>query len=221
LFVNLLDILLIVIVAASVAAGWYAGFARAAIGFIAVLGGILFGFWFYGIPAAWLRTFLKSETASSILGFVFVFFAFQLAGGIAGKILSKIFKWTGLSFIDRICGAAFGLVRGALGAVAFVAVLMAFTPRPMPNWMVGSAVLPYAIDAADICAAIAPRELKDAYRKSMSEIRKLWDDQMKRAGQYRNKVIEPKPEPAPPPEQEPRPAPRPQPKRQKLKVVEQ
>lgn len=218
---NLLDILLVIIVAASVAAGWYVGFARAAIGFIAVLGGILFGFWFYGIPAAWLRTFLKSETGSNILGFVLVFLAFQLAGGVTGKILSKLFKWTGLSFLDRICGAAFGLVRGALGAVAFVAVLMAFTPRPMPNWMVGSVVLPYAIDAADVCAAVAPRQLKDAYRSSMAEIRKLWDDQVKRAEQLRNKVVERKPEPPPPAEAEPNPPPKPTPKRQKLKVVEQ
>jgi membrane protein required for colicin V production len=173
--------LLIVILAASVAAGFTAGFARAAIGFVAVIGGILFGFWFYGIPADWLHHYISSPTASNILGFLVVFFTFQLVGGIVGKIIAKLFKWTGLSFIDRILGAGFGFVRGALAAVALVAVLMAFTPAPPPNWMVNSTLLPYAIDASHACAALAPRALTEAFRISMNEIRKVWDDQVRKS----------------------------------------
>ena len=41
---NLLDILLIAIIGISVILGFIAGFARAAIGFFAVIGGILMGF---------------------------------------------------------------------------------------------------------------------------------------------------------------------------------
>ena len=184
---NLLDLLLIVIVGASVALGIKAGFARAAIGFIAVIGGILFGFWFYGIPAAWIRGFLNSPATSNILGFILVFFGFQLAGGLLGKLFSKLFKWTGLSWLDRVFGAGFGLVRGALMAVAFVAVLMAFTPTPPPNWMVDSAALPYAIDASHACASLAPNALKEAFRNTMAEVRKNWDDQVKKARQPRKK----------------------------------
>jgi membrane protein required for colicin V production len=236
--VNLLDILLAAIVAGSVVAGWMAGFARAAIGFIAVVGGILCGFWFYGIPTAWMREVLRSETVANVAGFVVVFFTFQLAGGVAGKVLSKLFQWTGLSFLDRFFGAGFGLVRGALAAVALVAVLMAFTPRPTPNWMAGSAVLPYAVDAADLCAALAPRALKDGVREGMAEIRKVWEDQVRRAERFRNKMQAPegKPEaeaPAPPkpePLSKPRPAAEPKPavkptgankRKAKLKVIEQ
>ena len=179
---NLLDLLLLVIVAASLAAGFVAGFARGVIGFVAVLGGILSGFWFYGIPADWLEHHgAGSHTAANILGFLLVFFAFQLVGGITGKIVAKIFKWTGLSFFDRLLGAGFGFVRGVLAAVAFVAVLMAFTPSPPPNWMVDSALLPYAIDASHVCAALAPHALTDAFRTSMDQIRKAWDDQASRA----------------------------------------
>ena len=79
-----------------------------------------------------------------------------IAGGILGQILSKIFKWTGLSWLDRTLGAGFGLVRGALVVVAIVAVLMAFTPKPIPYWMTGSVLLPYAVEASDWCAALAP-----------------------------------------------------------------
>ncbi len=177
---NLLDILLVVIVGASVAAGFMVGFARVGIGFIATITGLLFGFWFYGIPAEWFHRHIHSVAISNLLGFFTVLAIFNIAGALIGKLLSMLFKWTGLSWLDRFMGGAFGLVRGALIAVAFVAVLMAFTPRPLPNWMIDSAVLPYAIDASNLCAALAPSSIKDAFREGMNDIRKTWDEQFKR-----------------------------------------
>ena len=57
---------------------------------------------------------------------------------------------------------------------------MAFTPRPVPNWMVDSKVLPYALGASDFFAALAPNALKEAFRESLRDIRKAWDDQLKK-----------------------------------------
>lgn len=177
---SLLDLLLAVIVGASVVTGWWAGFARVGIGFIATITGLLFGFWFYGIPAEWFHRHIHSVTLSNLLGFFTVLCVFNIAGALLGKLLSKLFKWTGLSWLDRLMGGAFGFARGALIAVGFVAVLMAFTPRPLPNWMVDSALLPYAIDASDVCASLAPKSIKGAFRESMDDIRKAWDEQLKK-----------------------------------------
>jgi membrane protein required for colicin V production len=178
--VNLLDVLLVVIIGGSLAAGWMAGFARVGIGFIATVCGLLFGFWFYGIPAAWIHQHIHSEALSNLLGFLVVLAVFHIAGALVGKLLSMLFKWTGLSWLDRLAGGAFGAVRGALISIALVAVLLAFTPRPVPNWMVDSQLLPYAIDGSDLCASLAPRPIKDAFREAMTDIRKAWDDQFKK-----------------------------------------
>jgi membrane protein required for colicin V production len=179
--VNLLDILLVIVVGTSLVTGFLAGFARVGIGFIATVSGVLFGFWFYWIPADWFHKHASSSTTlSSLLGFFTVFFAFVLVGALIGKLLSKFFKWTGLSWLDRLMGAAFGFVRGGLIAVAFVAVLLAFASKPPPNWMVDSKILPYAIDASDVCAALAPGAVKNAFRESMHEIQRLWDEQLKK-----------------------------------------
>jgi membrane protein required for colicin V production len=178
--VNLLDLILVVIVGASIVGGFMAGFARVGIGFIATITGMLCGFWFYGIPADWIHHYVTSRTASNLFGFFIVFFGCVIAGSLIGALLSRLFKWTGLSWLDRLLGGAFGVVRGALIAVAFIAVLMAFTPKPTPNWMVDSKVLPYAIDASNLCAALAPNAIKEAFRESMNDIRKIWDDQLKK-----------------------------------------
>jgi membrane protein required for colicin V production len=176
--VSLLDLLLIAIVGGSVVLGFLAGFARTGIGFLAAVTGVLFGFWFYGIPAAWIHRFVGSEAFSNLVGFLVVFVACVALGGLIGKLLAKLFKWTGLSWLDRLLGAGFGLVRGGLAGVAFVSVLMAFTPKPVPNWMTGSYLLPYAIDASNIIAALAPRALKDPVRQTIREIRQAWDEEV-------------------------------------------
>jgi membrane protein required for colicin V production len=179
--VSLLDLLFVLIVASSVAAGFAAGFARVGIGFVAAILGVVFGFWFYGIPAGWVHHYLRSTTASNLIGFLLVFWAFLAAGALLAKMFSKLFKWTGLSWFDRLLGGAFGLVRGALIAVAIVAVLLAFTPKPMPNWMVRSQVLPYAMEASDTIAALAPNAIKTAFRESMYELRRLWAEQFRKS----------------------------------------
>jgi len=178
--VSLLDIVLIAIVGGSVVFGFMAGFARAGIGLLAAITGVIFGFWFYSIPAGWIHKFVSSVAFSNLAGFLVVFFACTVLGGLIGNLLSKLLKWTGLSWLDRIMGAGFGLVRGGLAAVAFVSVLMAFTPRPVPAWMTGSVLLPYAIDGSNTIAALAPRALKDPVRESIREVRQAWDEELRK-----------------------------------------
>jgi len=196
--VSLLDLVLILIVGGSVVSGFLSGFARAGVGFLAAIIGVLFGFWFYGIPAVWIHKFISSVAVSNLVGFLVVFVACLVLGGLIGKLLSKLFKWTGLSWLDRLMGAGFGFVRGALIAVAFVSVLLAFTPRPMPAWMTGSFLLPYAIDTSNVLASLAPRALKDPVRDAVREIRQAWDDEVRKSkrreekDERREKTSEPK-----------------------------
>jgi membrane protein required for colicin V production len=189
---NLLDLLLIVIVGSSLIAGFAAGFARAGIGFFAAVAGMVFALWFYGMPAATIHKYISSTMVSNLLGFLLVFLLCLALGALLGQLLSKLFKWTGLSWLDHLLGAGFGFVRGVLVAVAFVAVLLAFTPTPPPNWMVGSTVLPYAIDASNMVADLAPRALKDAFHETMFEIQTSWHDQLKRAEEHQRERERPR-----------------------------
>lgn len=195
---SLLDLLLAVIVGGSIVFGFLAGFARAGVSFLAAILGVLFGFWFYGIPANFLHRYIGSETFSNIAGFLVVFFVCVLMGALIGKLLAKLLKWTGLSWLDRMMGAGFGLVRGVVAVVAFVSILLAFTPRPIPNWMSGSLLLPYAIDASNMVATLAPRALKNSVRETVSEMHQLWEDQVRKSRRdpKREKTAEPK---SPPP----------------------
>ena len=97
--VSLLDLLLGLIVGASVMAGFIAGFARVGIGFCAAIAGIVFGFWYYETPAAWIHKLISSQTASNVLGFLvdpLGRFAGGRAGGQAGLHVLQV-DWTFLA----------------------------------------------------------------------------------------------------------------------------
>jgi membrane protein required for colicin V production len=174
--VNYLDFALIVIVGWSVVSGFLAGFTRVGIGFAATVLGVLFGFWFYYIPAEWLQDYLRSTTAANLLGFFAVFTFFILLGAVVGRILARILKFAGLSIFDRLGGAAFGTIRGSVLAVAVVTVVTAFSPQPPPRFIAESKVMPYAATAGNVLAWLAPRTLKDAYHESLEKLRRIWSD---------------------------------------------
>ena len=112
---SLLDLLLIAIVGGSVVFGFLAGFARAGVGFLADSHRESCSV--SGSTASRLRGSTNSSAPShfsNLAGFLVVFFVCTLLGALIGKLLSKLFKWTGLSWLDRLMGAGFGLVRGGL-----------------------------------------------------------------------------------------------------------
>ncbi len=172
---NFLDFLLIVVIGWSIVSGFLAGFARVGVAFAAMILGILFGFWFYTIPAVWVRDYFSARVAN-LLGFFIVFAFVVLLGAIVGRVLSKIFKWVGLSWVDRLLGGAFGLVRGVVLSVAVVTVITAFAPTPPPQIIAESRVMPYVTGAAGVMAALAPSELKHDFNESVQRLRKYWDE---------------------------------------------
>jgi len=176
--VTFLDLALALILLSSMAAGFTGGFARVGVGFGAAVAGLLLGLWFYGIPGAWINSYFHSEAASNLLGFLFILAFFIALGSAVGFALARLFKWTGLSFLDHLLGAGFGLIRGSLVAIVLVSVLLAFSPRPMPNWIVHSRLLPYVSGAADLVATLAPNSIQQAYRDTLEEIRNLWEEEL-------------------------------------------
>src|ERR1700692_2762384 len=112
-----LDILVVAIVGFSVLTGFNGGLARVGIGFAATVLGILFGFWFYGVAGSHVADYVSSRPIANLLGFLLVFGLFVLAGALVGRILAKLFKWVGLSWLDRLLSAGFWFFSRAAGAV--------------------------------------------------------------------------------------------------------
>jgi len=171
---NWIDLVLILLIASSVLAGLSSGFARAGVGFAAMIVGMFCGFWFYGIAAAYVIDYVNSRAIANLIGFFVILTLVLVIGAVVGLILGKLFKWAGLSWLDRLLGGAFGIVRGFIIAAAVATVLVAFAPSPPPPSVVNSRFLPYVINVSDVLAAMTPREIKDSFYAAKDKVKDAW-----------------------------------------------
>jgi membrane protein required for colicin V production len=176
-----LDVVLGLILAASVLTSFRKGLSREIIGLVSVCAALLLGLWLYGSAAGYLLPYLSSPAASNFGGFAIVFCGVMLLGMLLGMIVGKFLKVTGLSFFDHLLGAAFGVVRGLLISVALVTVIMAFSfdDRP-PSSVVHSRIAPYVVGAARVAAAMAPHDLKEGFHKNYQRVKSAWEGMARR-----------------------------------------
>jgi membrane protein required for colicin V production len=179
---NWLDVVLLLILGLSVIGGIRRGFAQQVIGLIAAVVGLLSALWFYGAAGSFLLPYVSYKGVANFLGFLGVFLGVVLVGTLVGAVVKKVLKAAGLGWLDRVLGGAFGVLRGLLISIVLVLALMAFTQKPPPSSVVNSRVAPYVIDAANICAHLAPREVRDAVSQSYQKVVEAWSEALRKAG---------------------------------------
>jgi membrane protein required for colicin V production len=177
---NWLDVVLVVILAASVALSFRKGLSREVIGLTSVVLAILLGIWFYGTAGSLLVPYLSSRELANFAGFMLVFCGVMLVGHLVSYIVGRFLRVTGLSIFDHLLGAVFGALRGVLISVALIMAIMAFSQADKPpSSVVHSRTAPYMVDAARGFAAMAPHELKDGFRKTYGEVKTAWGKALK------------------------------------------
>ena len=178
---NWLDVVLLLVLAGSVVTSFSTGLTREVIGLFSMIAALVLAIWFYGTAGSFLLPYVSSPGIANFCGFLIVFCGVLVLGAGVGWLMGRLMKVAGLSFVDRMLGACFGLVRGLLISIAIVLALLAFAPvKSPPDAVVRSKVAPYVIDAARVCAAIAPHEMKDGFRKSYEQVKTIWGDALKK-----------------------------------------
>ena len=176
---NWLDILLILAAAVSFFAGLSKGFVRSAIGLVAFTAGVVCGLWFYGSAGMYFSSFLGKKLAD-VAGFCVILIAFMLAGGILAAILAKLLKFVHLSWLDRLAGGAFGIVRGVLFCAMIVMLITAFSSKQPPASITDSRTAHYFIRGSNVIAAAAPHDVREAFESGYAKIKKFWNDVAKK-----------------------------------------
>ncbi len=171
---NWLDILFLIILLGSVIEGIRIGFSRTIIGLISAIAGLMLAAWFYGAVAAYFKPWLASAAVANIAAFLLIFIAVQAAGALLGLVCAKIFKWTGLGWLDRVLGAAGGALKAGFAAAVLVLVFSAFHSRPLEEAIAGSRAAPHLLAAAQVMVYMCPRSLRDDFAETYDRIRELW-----------------------------------------------
>jgi membrane protein required for colicin V production len=175
--VNWLDFVLLAILFFSTVRALRKGFSREVIGLAAALAALVLGMWFYGLAGSFLLPWVSSPRVANLLGFLLIVFGVLLTGALVSAIVSRFLRTVGLSFFDRLLGAAFGLARGVLIAMALLTAWMAFGPqvdsKTASQSMLHSRIAPYILEASHAFVTIAPMELKSEFLRQYAQAKTL------------------------------------------------
>jgi len=180
---NWLDLLLIVILAMSIASSFAKGLTREIIGLVAAIAALFCGVWFYRMAGAVVRPYVGSREVANMIGFLLIVAAVIVVGFMASWGIGAMMKAVGLSWLDRLLGAAFGVARGVIVCIALITAMVAFAPgrdlKSPPRAVVESRIAPYIIDAAHMVSLAAPRELRVEFARRYNQVKQLWEDALK------------------------------------------
>jgi membrane protein required for colicin V production len=143
----MIDIVLLVIIGGSALLGLIRGLVGTLVSTAAWLLAGWAAFEFGGEAASWLSDGGNPTMTELFGGYALSFVGVMLAVTLVGALARSMVQSVGLSGVDRMLGAALGLLRGAFLACILV-LLMGFTPLPRePSWR-QSSVLPVLLPAA-------------------------------------------------------------------------
>lgn len=131
--------------------------------------GYLLAAWGYKRFAPWFVPYVKNEWVADATAFLTIFLAVVILAGIAGRIARWAMKEVGLRWFDRLLGAAFGLLRGALIVSVLVLALAAFGPGS--KMLAESQFGTYFLVVGRAVSWVAPYELREGFRQGVKAVK--------------------------------------------------
>jgi len=152
---NFLDITIIIILGFSVIRGVFRGLIKELSSIIGVLGGFYAAYSYYMVLARPL-----SRWISNIIS-------------ILGVVIKYVLNIAFLGWVDRICGAGFGITKGILIASVLLITLTAFLPKNAPV-IKDSMLAPHVTLVSEKMAKVVSKDMKHKFTAKLAELKKAW-----------------------------------------------
>ena len=142
------DIIFLIIVSLSVLIGILRGLIKEVISISSLVAALWVSINFGSIFGAYFDAWIDEPGVQLWIGMIASFIAVILLGMFVARILSKIFRLSLSSRIDRFLGACFGFLRGCILTAIFV-LAGELTPATDRKWWDESNLIPYSKILAD------------------------------------------------------------------------
>ena len=154
------DLLILGVLVVSMVLGLIRGFVREAIAVLAWLGGLWLAWRYAPLIEPFLGGAIGEPPVSTWTARALIVLAVLVLGWLVAGILSHLLRHSGLSLlVDRLLGATFGLLRGAVVVAVFV-LLGQFVEMTEVTWWQQSKLLPYAAELAGWIQTFAETGMK-------------------------------------------------------------
>jgi membrane protein required for colicin V production len=118
---NVLDIVLIILLIVSAIGGLASGLIKSIFSLAGVIVGVTLAGRFYPALAGGL-TFISNPTIANIAAFAIIFIIIMIIASILGGLFTKLVSAILLGWLNRLGGAVFGVIMGAIFIAAILAV---------------------------------------------------------------------------------------------------
>lgn len=162
------DFAILIVLVLSVLGGLQQGFFRSACSLGGLVLGLLLAAWNYGLAAALLKPLVRFEPLANAIGFLLIALLVMVLAGIVGKILAKTMHQLGLGCLDRLAGAAFGLLQGVLLVTLCILVAVAFFPHS--HWLAEARLPRQFFGACHLSTHMSPHELAQRVREGLRSL---------------------------------------------------
>ena len=166
---NPLDWLLAILLTYSVVKAAINGFFREAFALVGLVVGFLLAGWYYRTLAHNLAGLISSPPFAQFAAFLLILAGTMLLAALLARIFRRTASLVGLSFMDRLLGALFGLVRGALLGTAVLTAFTAFLPQGA--WLQTSRLAPYFLQTAHAVSFVMPSDLRGKLRDGLVHLK--------------------------------------------------
>ena len=171
---NAFDLVVLVAMALLMLAGLLKGFTRLAIGIAALVAAFVLAVRFHAPVAAYLAAAAEiPEPVATAVAYAAIFLGTMLGGALVAFLARRTLKLAMLGWVDRLAGAATGLVAALLAAG--LVLVPAASRFPAGESLLRESVLaPYAAAAAALTHRLVPEPLSAEYRERMDSLRVYW-----------------------------------------------
>ena len=171
---NAFDMVVLVVIALLMLAGLLKGFTRLAIGIAALAAAFVLAVRFHAPVAVSLAAATGlTEPLATAAAYAAIFLGTMLVGALVASVVRRTLKLAMLGWVDRLAGAAMGLVAALLAAGLLL--LPAASRFPAGESLLRASVLaPYAAAAAALTHRLVPEPLSAEYRERMDSLRVHW-----------------------------------------------
>lgn len=173
---NALDVIIGLILAYTLIRGVFRGLVEEVASICGVFAGIYGAVFYYPQAAAFLSRWISEAAYRNIVSFLVIFGLIFIVVGVLGILIKYLLNITSLGWLDRLCGVAFGGIKGVLMAAVLLMALTAFLPRGVPL-IKESQLAPHVNQIATRLAKIVPQDMRQKFFGKMKELENAWQNQ--------------------------------------------
>lgn len=170
---NIFDIIIVIILSYCVIRGVFRGLVKEISSIIGVLGGYYAAYSYYPVIAKVLTRWISNAAYLNILSFLIIFCVVFIIISVLGVVIKYVLNIAFLGWVDRICGAGFGIIKGILIGSVLLITLTTFLPKNAPI-IKDSLLAPYVTLVSEKMAKVISKDMKKIFATKIEALKKVW-----------------------------------------------